>query len=237
MYADLFDILAGIARDPEVRVVVITGAGRGFCSGHDGSAGGDRPWVPDGVGRAHVSMYTMGLLNKIAPTLRAMPQPVIAAVNGAAAGIGYAIALGCDVAVAGSSAKFVNAFHNAGTGSECGVSYMLPRAVGSQRAAELLLTARPVLAEEAERIGLVTRAVPDDQLMDEVLKIAQAMVECTPLDLWLTKQSLYANEGAGSLEQATVLDHRASMIVIGTDDQAEKRAARGERRPPKFHSR
>ena len=237
MYPELLGILEKIAQDPNTRVVVITGAGRGFCSGHDGLAPSERSWVPEGVGKVHTTMYFMRLLNSIGPTLRNMPQPVIAAVNGPAAGLGYSIALACDVAIAAKSAKFVNAFHNAGTGSEIGLSYLLPRAVGMQRAAELLLTSRAVMADEAERIGLVLRAVPDEQLMDEVLKIAKEMIANAPLDLWLTKQEMYANQHVGSLEQAAMLDLRGTMGVAPTEDWTEKRVARAEKRAPKFHSK
>ena len=237
MYPQLFSILTDLSRDAEARVIVITGAGRGFCSGHDPSSSTERPGVPEGVGKVHASMYSMGLVNRIGSTIRSMPQPVIAAVNGPAAGLGYAIALACDIAVAAASAKFVNAFHNAGTGSEAGVSYMLPRAVGTQRAAELLLTARPVLADEAERIGLVLKTVPDAELMDEVLRLAGEMMQCAPLDLWLTKRSMYANQHVGSLEQAAMLDHRANMMAGFTEDQAEKRASRLEKRKPQFRNR
>jgi len=237
MYPELLGILDKIEQDPDARVIVITGAGRGFCSGHDGSAPSPRPWVPDDVGRSHTTMYFMRLLNSIGPKLRGMPQPVIAAVNGPAAGLGYSIALACDIAIAAKSAKFVNAFHNAGTGSEIGLSYLLPRAVGMQRAAELLLSGRAVMADEAERIGLVLKAVPDEQLMDEVLKIAKDMIANAPLDLWVTKQEMYANQHVGSLEQAAMLDMRGTMAVTLTDDYAEKRAARAEKRAPKFQSK
>jgi len=235
MYPEFLGILEKIGQDPKIRVVVITGAGRGFCSGNDGAAPSEKPWVPEGVGRPHSSLYFMKALNAITPAIRNMPQPVIAAVNGAVAGIGYSIVLACDLAIAAKSAKFVNAFHNAGTGTEVGMSYMLPRAIGTQRAAELLLTARPVLADEAERIGLVLKTVPDEQLMDEALKIAKEMVVNAPLDLWLTKQNMYAGQDAGSLEQAILIETRASMMVGGTEDYAEKRAARAEKRAPKFH--
>jgi enoyl-CoA hydratase len=238
MYPEFLGILEKIARDPDARVVVITGAGRGFCSGNDGSVASERNWIPtQEVGRSHGAMYFMRLLNTIGPTIRGMPQPVIAAVNGAAAGLGYSIALACDIAIAAKSAKFVNAFHNAGTGSEIGLSYMLPRAIGMQRAAELLLSGRQVLADEAERIGLVLKTVPDESLMDEVLKIANEMIQCAPLDLWVTKQEMYANQHIGSLADAAMLDLRGTLAVVQSEDYAEKRTARAEKRAPKFKSK
>jgi enoyl-CoA hydratase len=140
------------------------------------------------------------------------------------------------MAIAAKSAKFVNAFHNAGTGSEGGLSYLLPRAVGTQRATELLLTARPVLAEEAERIGLVLRTVPDDQLMSAVLEVAEAIVANAPLDTWLTKQNLNHNLHAGSFEQAIAFETRASAMASTTEDAQEKRLSRREKRAPVFRS-
>jgi enoyl-CoA hydratase len=237
MYPEMCDILEKIGRDPGVRVVVITGAGRGFCSGNDGQAVSERPWVPADVGKIHSSLHFLKPLNAIGTVLRSLPQPVIAAVNGAVAGVGYSIAMACDLAIAAKSAKFVNAFHNAGTGSEGGLSYLLPRIVGTQRAADILLSGRTVLSDEAERIGLVLKTVPDDQLMEEVLKIAKEMILCAPLDLWMTKQNLYANQNAGSLEQGVAFETRAIMMANQTADADEKRAARREKRAPVFQSK
>jgi enoyl-CoA hydratase len=237
MYIELLAILERIARDPAVRVLVLTGAGRGFCGGHDTLAPSRPEWVARGIGITHARLYFFAETNRVCAALRALPQVTIAAVNGAAAGVGYSLALACDMAVAAKSAKFVNAFHNAGTGSELGLSYMLPRAVGMQRAAELLLTARPVGAEEAERIGLVLRSVDDAGLMDAVHEIASQVMLNAPLDIWLTKQNLYANLNAGSLEQATMFETRAIAMVNATEDAGEKRLARKENRPPAFRSR
>jgi enoyl-CoA hydratase len=166
--------------------------------------------------------------------MRALPVPVIAAVNGAAAGIGLMFALGADIAIAAQTARFINAFHHTAIGSEGGVSYLLPRAVGTQRAAELLLTGRTVGAEEAERIGLVLRTVPDDQLMAETLTLAKAMMANTPLDNWLTKQAFYANLDAPSYAHALDLDTRGVVIARTSADMHERRAAASENRPPRF---
>ena len=100
-----------------------------------------------------------------------------------------------------------------------------------------MLCGRAVMADEAERIGLILRAVPDEQLMDECLKIAREMIQCAPLDLWVTKQSMYANQHAGSLEQAALFDLRAVSMVGQTEDWTEKRTARAEKRAPKFKSK
>lgn len=236
MYVELLDALTRIGLDPSVRVVVLTGAGKGFCSGQDNVNPEPTNWAPQGVSKTHNTLYYMKVLGDVITTIRNLPQPVIAAVNGSAAGIGYTFALACDIAVAGKSAKFVNAFHNAGTGSEGGFSYLLPRAVGAQRAAELLLTARPVAADEAERIGLVLKTVPDDRLMSAVLEIAEAIKLNAPLDVWLTKQNLHGNLNAGSLEYAVAFETRATAMVNATEDAQEKRDARREKRVPKFRS-
>jgi enoyl-CoA hydratase len=236
MYLDMLDILEDVAQDPDTRVLVITGAGRGFCAGHDNVNPSNFTWIKEGQGKVHSSQRFMMKLGRICTLLRELPQPVIAAVNGAVAGVGYSMALACDMAIAAQSAKFVNAFHNAGTGSEAGFSYLLPRAVGAQRAAELLLTARPVLADEAERIGLVLKAVPDDKLMDAVLEIANNIIVNAPMDVWVTKHNLYQNMHAGSLEQAISYETRGIAMANATTDAQEKRDARREKRAPKFHS-
>jgi enoyl-CoA hydratase len=237
MYGELLDILAGIARDPAVRVVVLTGAGRGFSAGHDAAASPPADWVPEGIGKAHNVLHFMGHLAKIPPLIRAMPQVVIAACNGPVAGFGYTIALACDMAIAAKSAKFVNAFHNAGNAAEGGFSYLLNKAVGSQRAAEIMFSPRQVLAEEAERIGLVLRTVPDDKLMDTVLEIARSVMTSTPLDIWTAKQTLHNAQQSPSLEQAIAFETRAIVMINHTADTDEKRAARREKRDPTFHSR
>lgn len=237
MYLELLGILEKVSRDPSARVVVITGAGKGFCAGHDNVTPSAKPWVPEEVGKIHSTLHFMVPLNRVTTVLRAMPQPVIAAVNGSVAGVGYSMALACDMTIAAKSAKFVNAFHNAGTGSEVGLSYLLPRAVGAQRAAELLLTARPVLADEAERIGLVLKAVPDDKLMEAVLEIANNIIANAPLDVWLTKQNMYNNLHVGSLDQAVAFETRAIAMVNQTEDAQEKRNARKDKREPKFGSK
>lgn len=238
MYGELIDILAGISVDPSIRVAIITGAGRAFCAGHDvGPEQVPAGWVPKDIGKAHSILHFMGHLSKIPLLIRSMPQVVIAACNGPVAGFGYTIALACDMAVAAKSAKFVNAFHNAGNGAEGGFSYLLSKAVGSQRAAEIMYTGRQVLSDEAERIGLVLRAVPDEQLMDAVLEIAKNIMVSTPLDIWTTKQTFLNAQEAGSIEQAITFETRAIVMINHTEDTDEKRAARKTKRTPVFKSR
>ncbi|MBO9376159.1 enoyl-CoA hydratase [Sphingomonas histidinilytica] len=234
MYGELIDHLEAVRYDHDVRVVLLTGAGRAFCAGHDTRAGGAPDWVDEGLGKAQWQRRIMDKLGQIPLRMRALPQPVICAVNGATAGAGYALALAADMTIAARSAKFVNAFHNAGTGHELGFSYMLPRLVGAQRAAELMLTGRAVMAEEAERIGLVLRCVDDERLMDEALALADAVMANSPIGIALTKSSMWINADAPSLEAAIELENRAIFMSQSTGDTAEKRKAFFEKRRPNF---
>jgi enoyl-CoA hydratase len=238
MYADLIGVLRSFERDSKTRVVILTGSGKGFCAGHDLKSAGAPPWIDDPeMGKAYAGKHSISEIGMIPSLIRHLPQPVICAVNGAAAGIGFALALAADLCIAARSAKFVNSVHNAGTGHELGISYMLPRAIGTQRAAELLLTARAVLADEAERIGLVLRTVDDAALMDDAIQLAKAIMINVPIGVWLTKQSLWLNQNATSLEAAIELENRAVAIAQSTADAAEKRAAFLEKRAPKFFNR
>lgn len=237
MYEELIAKLEAIRFDPGIRVIILTGAGRGFCAGHDLRASGSPAWVAEGLGKAQWSRAVLAKLGQIPALMRALPQPVIAAVNGVTAGAAYSIALAADLCIAVRSARFVNAFHNAGTGHELGLSYMLPRLVGAQRAAEILLTGRTVHAEEAAAIGMILRAVDDDALADEALALAGQIMGNSPIGIALTKQSMWMNANAPSLEAAIELENRAIFISQSTDDTAEKRAAFLAKRTPEFTQR
>jgi enoyl-CoA hydratase len=237
MYEELIAKLEAIRFDPAIRVVILTGAGRGFCAGHDLRASGEPGWVADGLGKAQWSRAVLAKLGSIPTLIRALPQPVIAAVNGVTAGAGYPIALAADLCIAARSAKFVNAFHNAGTGHELGLSYMLPRLVGAQRAAELLLTGRAVMAEEAASMGMILRVADDDKLMEEALALADQIIVNSPVGIALTKQSMWLNANAPSLEAAIELENRAIFISQSTEDTAEKRKAFLEKCRPEFKQR
>jgi enoyl-CoA hydratase len=237
MYREFTSALDALRYDPKVHVVILTGQGRAFCAGHDTRNPGEADWTPDDLGKAYRSRMLLGEINRLPIAMRSLPQPIIAAVNGAAAGLGFALAVAADIAIAGRSAKFVNALHNAGTGHEIGLSYMLPRAIGTQRAAELLLSSRPVLSDEAERIGLVLRAVDDDKLEQEAEALARSIAENAPIGVYLTKQSLWLNQDVGSLEAAIEMESRAVFMAQTTEDVAEKRAAFLAKRKPRFSGR
>ena len=237
MYEELIAILEGLRSDASTRVLILTGAGRAFCAGHDLRSAGPAPWVDPALGKAYAAKHSITRIAQIPLLMRALPQPVIAAVNGAAAGLGFAFALAADLCLVASSAQFVNSIHNAGTGHELGMSWMLPRAVGTQRAAEILLSARPVLADEAQQIGLALRVVPDDQLLDEARALAASICANVPLGVWLTKQSLWLNQGVASLEAACEIEARAVFLAQASEDAAEKRKSFLEKRAPKFNNR
>ncbi|MDT5352240.1 MAG: enoyl-CoA hydratase, partial [Mycobacterium sp.] len=168
----LKEVLENISYDNAVRVVVLTGAGKGFSSGADHKSAGSVPHV-QGLTRPTYALRSMQILDDVILALRRLHQPVIAAVNGAAIGGGLCLALAADIRVAAHGAYFRAAGINNGlTASELGLSYLLPRAIGSSRAFEIMLTGRDIDAQEAERIGLVSRQVPDDQLLETCYEMA-----------------------------------------------------------------
>jgi len=237
LFEALYDELERVRYDPDVRVVIITGAGRAFCAGADLRGMGKEKEVREDLGKPQGHRYSMMRLARLPVAIRSLPQPVICAVNGAAAGAGFAMAVASDITLMAQSAKFVNAIHNAGSGTEFGMSYMLPRVIGTQRAAEILYTTRPVKAAEAAEIGLVLKTVPDEKLMDEALTVARSIAANVPLGVWLTKQALWANQSAGSLETAMDYEHRGVFIAQSSEDAKEKRSSFIEKRTPKFTNR
>jgi enoyl-CoA hydratase len=237
MYVEFIEHLERLRHDPATRVVVLTGNGRAFCSGHDLRVKGEAPWVGKDLGQMHYRRFVMSELTRIPLLMRSLPQPIICAVNGAAAGIGFALALASELTLAAQSAKFVNSVHNSATGHELGMSYLLPRAIGTQRAAEILFTMRPVLADEAERIGLVLRTVPDDNLGSAALELARSIMVNVPIGIAITKQSLMLNQNAGSLEAAIEMENRGVMIAQSTEDAIEKRKAFFDKREPIFNQK
>ena len=174
LIADLHDALADVAVDRACRVVVLTGAGRGFCAGLDLAGYGAAP-RSEQLDRVGATFATQTDIAALVPRLRALPQPVIAAVNGPAAGGGLALALASDIRIAGAAARFNVAFVRLGlSGCDIGVSWLLPRLIGASRAWELMLTGRLIDAAEADRIGLVLRVVPDEELQSAALQTAGA---------------------------------------------------------------
>ncbi|WP_449560802.1 enoyl-CoA hydratase [Mycolicibacterium mageritense] len=221
--------------DNSVRVVVLTGAGRGFSSGADHKSAGSVPHV-DGLTRPTYALRSMELLDDVILALRRLHQPVIAAVNGAAIGGGLCLALACDIRVAAEGAYFRAAGINNGlTASELGLSYLLPRAIGSSRAFEIMLTGRDVDAEEAQRIGLVSRSVPDSELLDTCYQLAEGIARFSRPGTELTKRTLWSGLDAASLEGHMQAEGLGQLFVrLLTANFEEAVAARAEKRPPVF---
>ncbi|MFL6060165.1 MAG: enoyl-CoA hydratase [Marmoricola sp.] len=227
------DQLVEIGHDNNVRAVVITGAGRGFCSGADQESAGTPPYV-EGLTRPTYALRSMEMLEDITLTLRRLHQPVIAAINGAAIGGGLCLSLACDIRVAAPSAYFRAAGINNGlTASELGLSYLLPRAIGSSRAAEIMLTGRDVGAEEAGRIGLVSEVVED--VVARAVEIGQRIAGFSQPGVELTKRTLINGLDASSLEghmSAEGLGQLYLRILTGNFEEATR--ARKEGRAARF---
>lgn len=231
----LRDALAEIGYDNAVRVVVLTGAGRGFSSGADHKSAGSVPHVA-GLTRPSFGLRSMELLDDIILSLRRLHQPVIAAVNGAAIGGGLCLALAADIRVAATDAYFRAAGINNGlTASELGLSYLLPRAIGASRAFEIMLTGRDVNAAEAERIGLVSRVVEPADLLDTCYDLAERIAGFSRPGTELTKRTLWSGLDAGSLEGHMQAEGLGQLYVrLLTSNFEEAVAARAEKRPPVF---
>lgn len=232
----LRDVLRDLSSDNEARAVVLTGAGRGFCSGADQS--GERGRMPNtaGLTAATVALRAMELLEDVVLTLRSMHQPVIAAVNGPAIGGGLCLALACDIRVAAESAYFRAAGINNGlTASELGLSYLLPRAIGSSRAFEIMLTGRDVDAAEAERIGLVSRVVAPDEVVSAAVEVGARIAGWSRPGVELTKRTLWSGLDAGSLAQHMNQEGLGQLYVrLLTENFEEAVTARHEGRDPVF---
>ena len=234
LVAGLHDALDAVAADRTCRVIVLTGAGRGFCAGLDLTEGASPPEAR-GLGRAQAGMTVQKLIAGLVPKMRTTPQPIIAAVNGAASGGGLALALGSDIRIAGASAKFNVAFVKIGlSGCDIGVSWLLPRLVGASRAHEMMLTGRLIDADEAERIGLVVRVVPDDELLDAALETAEQIVGNSPFGIWMTKEVMWSNLETGSLQAGIDLENRTQVLASTSGEMAEAITAFLEKRTANY---
>ena len=231
----LRETLEQISADNDVRVVVLTGAGRAFCSGADLEDPGRVPGI-DGLTLPTIALRSMQLLDDVILTLRRMHQPVIAAVNGAAIGGGFCLALACDIRIAAEPAYFRAAGINNGlTASELGISYLLPRIAGAGRAAEIMLTGRDLPADEAQHIGVVSQVVQPDALLERCYELAAGISDFSRPGVELTKRMLAASLDAASL--SAHMDHEglAQLFVrLTTRNFEEAVAARRDGRAPEF---
>jgi len=231
----LYEALAQVGADNETWAVVLTGAGRGFCSGLDLEDHGTPPGC-DGLPMSRIAIRAMEYMSNLVPAMRAIPQPIVAAVNGPAYGGGMCLMLGSDLRLAGESARFCAAgITNGLTGTELGVSWLLPRLIGAAQAWDILLTGREVGAAEALRLGLVSRVLPDGELLDGALALAAQLCALSPHGLAMTKKILWSSLEIGSLEAAIDLENRNQLLVrLTTQNLQEAINARRQKRAPRF---
>jgi enoyl-CoA hydratase len=217
----LDETLAAVGDENDTWVVVLTGAGRGFCSGLDLKDYGVLPGI-DGLTVGRIAQRSMRAYSRLVLTLRRMPQPVIAAVNGPAYGGGMCLALAADLRIAARSAVFnATGIVNGLTSTEMAAGWLLPRLIGASRSNDLLLTGREVGAEEAAAMGLVSRVVDDDAALAEALEAARGMCRFSPYGLSMTKNALWANLEIGSLETAIELEDRNQLMLGFTENLQE----------------
>ena len=230
MHGALREALARAVEDKAVRALVLTGAARGFCTGQDLS---DRLGKP---GSVDLSSTLRDYYNPLVMTLRSLPFPVIAAVNGAAAGAGANIALACDIVIAGTSAKFIQSFSKIGLIPDSGGTWTLPRSVGRGKAYAMAALSETVSAADAEQCGLIYKTVPDDELMTKAQTIA-AQLAALPTDALVTLRLLFDAAEHNTLEQQLALEGAQQSRLGATADYAEGVKAFFEKRAPVYAAR
>ena len=231
---ELHDFFWTLHDDRETRVLVIRGAGRAFCAGLDlKEQGGD-----EAMGSVQGGLRGQRQVSELVMLMRRAPQPIIAAVHGPACGGGFALALAADVRIAGESARMNAAFIRIGLSAcDVGVSYFLPRLVGASVASELLLTGNFIDAARAERVGLVSRVVPDAELEAAARAMAEDMMRNSPIGLRLTKECLKFSIDAPSLESAVAMEDRNQILAAQTSDFREGIMAFLQKRPAVYGDR
>ncbi|MFN2100489.1 enoyl-CoA hydratase/isomerase family protein [Altererythrobacter sp. MF3-039] len=232
MVEELDDYFGSLFNDRSVRIVVMRGAGKAFCAGLDIKErhGSNDETIPFGGGYGF-----QGYLADVYVKMRRCPQPIIACVQGAACGGGFAFALASDIRIAGESTKMNCAFIKLGLSScDMGVSYFLPRIVGLSLASELMLTGRFIHAERALAVGLVNEVVPDDALEAAAQSYVDEMLNASPMGLRMTKEGLGLAVDAPSLEAAMAIENRNQLMTSASPDFREGMQAFLERRPPNY---
>lgn len=231
---ELADAFAEIKADNTCRVVVLTGAGRAFCSGLDLKDHGVVPGI-DGLQVGQIAQRAMHVYSQLTPIMRSMHQPIVAAVNGDAYGGGMCLTLGAELRFAAEGARFnATGIVNGLTSTEMGASWLLPRLVGAAHSNDLLLTGRVIDAQEALRMGLVSRVVPADELADVALEAAEGMARHSAYGLAMTKSTIWANLEIASLAAAQELEDRNQLMLGFTANLPEAMAAFSEGREPVY---
>ncbi|QFU76824.1 enoyl-CoA hydratase [Halioglobus maricola] len=229
------EALEEVSFNNEIRAVIVTGEGEGFCAGADLE---DPGWLDifDGLTMPGIARRAMKILEDVVRTIQEMHQPVIGAINGAAIGGGFCLAMSTDIRVASEKAFFRPAGINNGlTSGELGLSYLLPRAIGTSRAFEIMLTGRDVDAAEAANLGIVSRTVPQEDLLEECYAMADRICGFSRLGVELSKQMLWAGVDAGSLHTHMNHESHAQLFVrMTTQNFEEAIRARKEGRSPEY---
>ena len=251
MFADLHAIFDHLMINLDCRVVILKGEGRAFCAGLDLSelTITAKKKIPEEYKKfkyldvsdpVKKSFYFQWMLSRVIIKMRKINQPIIAIVQGPATGGGFALTLASDIRIAGENARFNNAFINIGlSGSDCGTSYFLPRLIGMSRAAEILYTGRFIDAEEALRIGLVSKVVEGDEskLLEAAIEIAENLLTKSPLGLRMTKEAINLSQDSPSLETIIQLENRAQSLCSSSSDMMTAVMAFFKKEPPKYSLR
>jgi 2-(1,2-epoxy-1,2-dihydrophenyl)acetyl-CoA isomerase len=217
-----------VRKDDAIRVLIMTGAGRAFCAGGDvGTKGKDKTY------QELSQRWSRFLIGPVAISLRNFEKPTIAAINGAAVGAGVSLFLACDITIASENAKFGLAFVKVGLVPDAGATYFLPRKVGISKAIELMCTGDIINAEEAEQIGLVSRVVPQDKLMEEVRELAEKLAKGPPIAIGLIKRAAYKSLD-NNLEQQIDFEDYAQSLCFKTEDHKEGARSFMEKREAVF---
>lgn len=229
------EALEEVSFDNDTRVVIVTGAGEGFCSGADLE---DPGWLDifDGLTIPGIARRAMKILDDVIKAIQGMHQPVIGAINGAAIGGGFCLSMATDIRIASNTAYFRPAGINNGlTSAELGLSYLLPRAIGTSRAFEIMLTGRDVSADEAAQIGMVSKSVAPEALLEECYGVAERIVGFSQLGVEISKQMLWAGMDAGSLHSHMNHEGHGQLFVrMTTKNFEEAIKARKEGRDPNY---
>jgi 2-(1,2-epoxy-1,2-dihydrophenyl)acetyl-CoA isomerase len=231
LQAEILQVCEQLKHDDGVRAVIFTGAGRGFCSGADIS--GPLPEQSERVPWQQL-MDEDGWVGRQARAVYTIDKPTIAAVNGVAAGAGFSLALACDLRIGGEQARFKTVFIERNLSPDSGMSYLLPRIVGQGNALDLILTSRTVDAEEALRIGLLQRLVPQGRLLEEARAVARQIAAHPPIAAIMSRRVVQRSWDASFAEQLREEIHALAICRRAVNDAREQRQAFAEKRPPRF---